>query len=149
VTRLLNNDRSKISAFQHATNNFRSTCITSSAYLSLLEGLFGASILGTVVGPLVNEIPERECAMSLKVAYERFVVMSQKKALLVQVQAQRQAVQVQMQALKVEQVQRQDKKRKMEVRVRTEQAVKQEQLQQVGVRIIYFLSIFPVPNLDF
>ncbi|KAJ1424846.1 hypothetical protein B484DRAFT_451355 [Ochromonadaceae sp. CCMP2298] len=79
VSRLLNNDRRKILTFQRATDGFRSEGISSNAYIIALEGLFGASLLGTVVGPLVLEIPEKETARSLKAAYDRFVVAQAQK----------------------------------------------------------------------
>mmetsp|Transcript_8381 Transcript_8381/g.9153 ORF Transcript_8381/g.9153 Transcript_8381/m.9153 type:complete len:1137 (+) Transcript_8381:88-3498(+) len=76
ITKALNNDVNKITAFQKLTDNYRSGNLDSKQFITSIDRLFTSSpssmALETVLVPLINELPEKDLSNKLKAAFDKY-----------------------------------------------------------------------------
>ncbi len=76
ITKALNNDVNKITAFQKLTDNYRSGNLDPKQFITFIDRLFTSSpssmALETVLLPLINELPEKDLSNKLKTAFDKY-----------------------------------------------------------------------------
>jgi hypothetical protein len=74
VSKTLKNDSGKLATFQRSTDTLRAGTLDASRYVSAMDTLFGgAETLGSILPPLIAELPEKDIAKKLQVAYDKYV----------------------------------------------------------------------------